>query len=137
MEDRRRVRLLIDTNIILEVLLAQEKALEARFLLRRTEEHEFFISDYSLHTIGLLLFRRGQHDIFRQFLDDMILKANTVVLSLPAEEMGTLFSAAEGFDLDFDDAYQHAVAEKYGLTIVSFDANFDRTERGRKTPADF
>ncbi len=38
------------------------------------------------------------------------------------------------FSLDFDDAYQYAVAEKHGLEIISFDADFDRTEIGRKKP---
>ena len=38
------------------------------------------------------------------------------------------------FRLDFDDAYQYVAAEKYGLTLVSFDADFDRTKPGRKTP---
>ena len=28
----------------------------------------------------------------------------------------------------------YAVAEHYALTIVSLDADFDRTERGRRTP---
>jgi len=42
----------------------------------------------------------------------------------------------EHFNLDFDDAYQYAIAEKYDLTIVSFDRDFDRTERGRKTPGE-
>jgi len=40
------------------------------------------------------------------------------------------------FNLDFDDAYQYAIAEKFNLTIVSFDSDFNRTERGRKTPAE-
>lgn len=40
------------------------------------------------------------------------------------------------YGLDFDDAYQYAVAEKHNLTLVSFDKDFDRTERGRKTPAE-
>jgi len=40
----------------------------------------------------------------------------------------------EKFKLDFDDAYQYVAAEKYDLIIISFDADFDITERGRKTP---
>jgi predicted nucleic acid-binding protein len=36
------------------------------------------------------------------------------------------------FNLDFDDAYQYVVAEKYNLTIISFDSDFDRTELKRK-----
>jgi len=42
----------------------------------------------------------------------------------------------QGFGLDFDDAYQYTATEKYGLTIVSFDSDFDRTERGRRTPGE-
>ena len=55
------MRLLLDTNIFLEVILEQKRSEEARALLSKVEEHEFFISDYSLHSIGLLLFRRRQH----------------------------------------------------------------------------
>lgn len=44
--------------------------------------------------------------------------------------------AADRFHLDFDDAYQYAVAEQYGLSIVSFDKDFDRTEKGRMEPQD-
>ncbi|GAI81133.1 unnamed protein product [marine sediment metagenome] len=43
---------------------------------------------------------------------------------------------AKRYSLDFDDAYQYVVAEKNGLTIISFDADFDRTEKGRKTPGE-
>ncbi|RLA96495.1 MAG: VapC toxin family PIN domain ribonuclease, partial [Deltaproteobacteria bacterium] len=100
------------------------------------EGHEFFISDYSLHSIGLLLFRRGKHEVFRQFLKDMILNVGVAVSALSAQEMESLIEVAQRFNLDFDDAYQYAVAERYGLTIVSFDADFDRTERGRKVPKD-
>jgi len=37
------------------------------------------------------------------------------------------------FNLDFDDVYQYVVAEKFDLTIVSFDSDFDKTYLGRKT----
>jgi predicted nucleic acid-binding protein len=132
-EGSRKVRLLIDTNIVLEVILEQAKAEEARALLVKTEKHEFFISDYALHSIGLLLFRRKQHSVFQQFLNDMMLRAGMTVASLSVEDMGSVIEAAQRFNLDFDDAYQYAVAGRYGLTVVSFDADFDRTERGRKT----
>lgn len=52
------MKLLLDTNVFLEILLEQERAAEARTLLKQTSEHEFFLSDFSLHSIGLLLFRQ-------------------------------------------------------------------------------
>ena len=42
----------------------------------------------------------------------------------------------ERFRLDFDDSYQYTAAEKRNLTIVSFDGDFDGTDRGRTTPAE-
>ncbi len=48
------MRFLIDTNIFLEVLLAQERAAEAQAFLAKAEERASCISDYSLHSIGLL-----------------------------------------------------------------------------------
>lgn len=128
------MRFLIDTNIFLEVILEQEKAEEARAFLEKNREYKFFISDYSLHSIGLLLFRRKQHDVFQQFVEDMMLNAGLIMISLLAEDMEAVVNAARKFNLDFDDAYQYVAAEKYDLTIVSFDGDFDRTERGRKTP---
>jgi predicted nucleic acid-binding protein len=135
-EDRGEVKLLIDTNIVLEVILEQDKSEEVRALLSKTEEHEFFISDYAFHSIGLLLFRRKQHDVFRQFVRDMLINAGMMVAVLPMENIESVIAASEKFNLDFDDAYQYAVAEKYDYTLVSFDSDFDNTERGRKTPAE-
>ena len=128
------MRLLLDTNIFLEVLLDQDRAGEARHLLSQTDEHELFISDFSLHSIGLLLFRHQQHTAFRRFLVDVFLKAGVAVVALTSGEMEAVIRSAQQFGLDFDDAYQHAVAEHYALTIVSFDADFDRTDTGRRTP---
>lgn len=130
------MRLLIDTNIILEVILEQVKAEEAKALLSAGERHELVLSDYSLHSVGLILFRRRQHQAFRQFLRDMELNIGMAVISLPFEGMESLIESAGRWNLDFDDAYQYAVAEKHNLTIVSFDSDFDRTERGRKTPVE-
>jgi len=128
------MRLLIDTNIFLEVLLEQDNAHEARELLSQIEKFEFYISDYSLHSIGLLLFRRKKHEEFLMFLRDMLLEAGIKVVALTPQEMEDIVQIAQRFGLDFDDAYQYVAAEHYRLTIVSFDSDFDRTKKGRKTP---
>ena len=129
------MKLLIDTNIFLEIILDQEKAPEAKSLLTKTDEHKYFISDYSLHSIGLLLFRRKLHEIFGQFVKDMMINAGITTASLYIEDMDDIINASQRFDLDFDDAYQYVVAGKHGLTIVSLDGDFDRTELGRKIPS--
>ena len=129
------MRLLIDTNIFLEILLSQSRADEAKELLRKVDQHEFFISDFALHSIGLLLLRKSKPEVFRQFLSDMIVNAGVIQLSLSPSEMDEVIGAANTFNLDFDDAYQYAVAERYNLAIVSFDGDFERTARGRKLPA--
>ncbi len=128
------MRLLLDTNIFLEVILEQERSDAAKSLLERIEEHQFYISDYSLHSIGLLLFRRKQHAVFTLFATDMLLNTGIVVAFLAPEDMEVIVDVARRFSLDFDDAYQYATAQKYDLILVSFDSDFDRTERGRKTP---
>ena len=128
------MRLFIDTNIFLEIILEQEKAEDAKALLSKIEEHDFFISDFSLHSIGLLLFYRKQQAIFQQFIKDMIVDAGILITSLSVDNMERIVKTSQEFNLDFDDSYQYVIAEKYDLIIVSFDSDFDRTGRGRKIP---
>ena len=129
------MKALLDTNIFLEIILSQEKAEEAKNLLLKSEQHEFFITDYSLHSIGLLLFRRKQHDAFRAFLDDVLVNGGIGMLSLLPDDMDSVISASQRFGLDFDDAYQYAIASRHDLLLVSFDTVFQRTDRGHKTPS--
>ena len=128
------MRLLIDTNVFLEILLEQRRAEEAKDLLRKVDQHDFFISDFALHSVGLLLLRQRKPEVFRSFLSDMISNAGIIQLGLTPLEMEEVIQASGNFRLDFDDAYQYAVAERYGLRIVSFDSDFDRTAQGRLQP---
>ncbi len=130
------MKFLVDTNVILEVILSQEKATEAKSFLMKIEEHQFFITDFSLHSIGLLLFQQNQHNVFERFYDDMIIGAGMMVLSLNTDEIKNLVHASIQFNLDFDDAYQYYLANKFNLTLVSFDKDFDRTDLRRKTPGE-
>lgn len=123
------MRILVDTNVFLEVLLAQANAPEAEAFLKSARDHDLFMSDYTLHSIGLLLLRRGLPSVFRQFLADLITSGAVAVVSIAVEEMEGIIHAATTFHLDFDDAYQYVAADRYDLAIVSYDADFDRTPK--------
>ena len=50
---------LIDTNIFLEILLSQEqKDICKEFLVSKIEQ--IYISDFSLHSIGVILFKNNK-----------------------------------------------------------------------------
>lgn len=126
---------LVDTNIFLEGLLEQEKAASVRSFFRTIDLADMFITDLSLHSIGIILFRLGKHEIFISFLNDLIVDG-IVVLSLCPEDLVKLKRVAQRFNLDFDDVYQYMAAEKYQLQLISFDGDFDMTETGRKEPSE-
>ncbi len=128
------MNILLDTNIFLEIILDQEKSAEAKSLLLLNGNINFYISDFALHSIGLLLFQRHQHIAFEQFVDDVILNGGISALTLSVQDLKSVIEASREFKLDFDDAYQYVAAIKYDLSIVSYDEHFDRTTRGRKTP---
>lgn len=125
---------LLDSNIFLELLLDQEKADEVEKFLRAVPREKLHISEFSLYSVGIVLFRRKLFDTFVRVVDDLIIRDGVRLLRLPIQEMEKLTAVARGFDLDFDDAYQYLVAERYGLKIISFDSDFDRTGKDRKTP---
>ena len=119
---------LADANIFLEILLNQDKAAEARSFLQSIDLGTIFMTDFSLHSIGIALFRRRKFALFISFLEDTVVDG-VGVLSLDPEDHKTLNQISQKFNLDFDDAYQYAVAEKHNLQLISFDTDFDQTDK--------
>jgi len=130
------MRCLLDTNVFLELILGQAAADAAHKLLSLSNRHAFFTTDFSFHSIGILLFRRGMHDYFARFAIDMLINAGVSTLSLLPRDIESVVKVSKQFKLDFDDAYQYVAAEKHDLMLVSFDADFDRTVRGKRTPVE-
>ena len=126
---------LTDTNIFLEGLLEQEKAESVRSFFQDVDLDRIFITDLSLHSIGIVLFRLRKYELFISFFNDMIIDGMEI-LSLNPVDMMKLEVAAQRFGLDFDDAYQYQAAEKYHMQLISFDRDFDRTDKSRKEPSE-
>ncbi|HTW90804.1 MAG TPA: PIN domain-containing protein [bacterium] len=128
--------LLVDANVWLELLLDQEQAGQVRDFLRAVPLDELAITDFALHSVGVVLARNKRDDLFVRFISDLLADTGVRYVSLDFADLMAVTETRERLPLDFDDAYQYVAAEKHGLTMVSFDADFDRTERGRKTPAE-
>ena len=130
------MKLLLDTNVFLEVLLEQANASAAIELLRNKAKHSLFLSDYALHSIATLLIRKRQPNALQEFLADVVEAGRVHVAAVPVPDLRIVIDNAVRFNLDFDDAYQFTLADRLGLTLVSFDHDFDRTSAGRKTPGE-
>ena len=84
------------------------------------------ITDFSLHSIGVILFRYNKEDIFRKFVEDVMPDAR--LLTLPMELYNDVVNVRKSLKLDFDDAYQYSVAKYYGLKVATMDKDFEKIE---------
>jgi predicted nucleic acid-binding protein len=125
---------LLDTNIWLERLLDQDRADEVRQLLDKVPSDQLLISDFSFHSVGVILHRLKRQAALLAFVEDLFVEGAVGIVSLHPTDMERLVEVARDFRLDFDDAYQYVLVEGYDVPLVSFDHDFDRTERGRVTP---
>lgn len=125
---------LVDTNLIPEVLLRQAKSEEVKRFLDQVLSEQLFLTEFSLYSLGVLLIRRNRHDIFLRAIEDLLFTGGMALLRLAPADLADVARRSNQFGLDFDDAYQYVTADKHNLVIVSFDTDFDRTERGRKIP---
>jgi len=125
---------LVDTNVWLERLLDQERSEEVAHFLSSISSDHLFITDFAFHSISIILSRFGEVNALRSFVRDAFIEGAVGLIRLLPEDTEFIVQAMGKFKLDYDDAYQYIAAEKYDLVIVSFDTDFDRTIRGRKSP---
>jgi predicted nucleic acid-binding protein len=116
---------LFDTNIFLEILLDQNKKDKSKKIISENID-ELFISDFSLHSIGVILIKQKKFKIFNNFLTDII--PHATILSLPKDKYSDLNLIAEKYSLDFDDSYQVILAKENNLEILTMDKDFKKVK---------
>jgi predicted nucleic acid-binding protein len=114
---------LVDTNVFLEILLNQNKKEDCKNFLDKNIR-TLHLTDFSLHSIGIILFRYGKEDIFQKLVDDII--PNIKLISLPIEFYREIVNVRKSLNLDFDDAYQYSIAKYYKLKLVTLDKDFEK-----------
>ncbi|MBX3164547.1 MAG: type II toxin-antitoxin system VapC family toxin [Bacteroidetes bacterium] len=130
------MKYLVDTNVWLEPLLQQEQAPAASKFFDITPAEALYVSDFSIHSIGVILSRLKKYTVFEKFINDLFINAQIELLSLNSVELLEVMDNIQKLKLDFDDAYQYSVAKKYDLTIVTFDKDFNVKGIKRKNPTD-
>ena len=116
---------LVDTNIFLEILLGQPNKEGCKQFLQGNSG-QCGLSDFSLHSIGVITLRGRRAPAYRAFLLDTL--PGLALLHLDKHSYPAVLHAHEHLGLDFDDAYQFALAQNHGLTLVTQDRDFERVK---------
>ena len=95
---------------------------------------QIFISDFALHSIGVILSRLNKLDVLDKLINDLFYNGQIEQISLSPHDFVEIISNIEKFKLDFDDAYQLTISQKYGMTIVTFDKDFNVQGINKTTP---
>jgi predicted nucleic acid-binding protein len=93
------------------------------------------MTDFTLHSIGVILCRMKQTEVLISFVMDVFTHGAVGLIHLESSDTGKIVQATTKYGLDFDDAYQYVAAQVSNLEMVSFDGDFDRTDSGRKSPS--
>ena len=114
---------LFDTNIFLEILLDQEKKEECKKQLNENIGN-IYLSDFSLHSIGVILLKKKKLKIFDEFLRDIL--PHSTILTLSKERYSKITSFASKYKMDFDDTYQSLIAIEFEIGLKTMDTDFRR-----------
>lgn len=112
---------LVDTNIFLEILLQQKRSQDCKDFLHNNTG-ELNLTDFSIHSIGVILFRENEDNLFSKFLTDTLPKVH--LISLPKSQYKEVIQNRKKLKLDFDDAYQYSVCKHYGFKLTTMDQDF-------------
>ena len=113
----------------------KKEAASVQALFNTQISKDLHISDLAFHSIGIILYQKNAACLFSDFVRDLFGEGGITILSLTSEDIVRVEQVASAFGLDFDDAYQYVVAEKFDLVLISFDTDFDRTYKKRIVPA--
>ncbi len=128
---------LVDTNIFLEVMLSREKKGQcADFLgLLRDAKETGFVTDFSIHSIMIILEKLGKRNDLKTFLRSLTGYRGMKIYSTTVQDEILAVDICSEKKLDIEDSIQYSAALSIDAdAIVSLDQHFDGLEIPRKEP---
>lgn len=128
--------ILLDTNVLLEFLLGQEKKLDCKRLLEMASSGslEATVTHFSVHAVEAIL---GGGEDLAAFLANLERSTGLYVYETTISDEIAAALLAVRIKRDFDDALQYYVAKKIGAEkIVSLDRHFDGLDVERIEPSE-
>jgi len=132
--------LLIDTNIFLEVMLAQTKRKSCTDFLNavRAGRHKAAVTDFTVYSIMIILDGRGKLRELDRFLRSLSAYKGLTLYATSLEDKVDAVELAANGEFDVDDAVQYASARRLRVkAVVSLDRDFDNHEIPRADPSTF
>lgn len=128
---------LVDTNIFLEVMLSREKkgrCTDFLGLLRDGKENGF-VTDFSIHSIMIILENLGKRNELKTFLSSLTGYKGMKIYSTTVQDEILAVDICSEKKLDVEDSIQYSAALSIDAdAIVSLDQHFDGLEIPRKEP---
>ena len=92
---------LIDTNVWLERLLNQEKSKEVCLFLDSIASDRFYITDFTFHSIGVILYKLKEIESLTSFVRDIFIDGAVHYIHLEPEDTEHMYrynvSVSSGF----------------------------------------
>lgn len=129
-----KINFLVDTNIWLERLLEQDQSDIVDEFLKTIPSDFLSISDFSLHSVAVILHRLEKLDVFNGFIEDLFSYGNVSCLQTEPLDNFDIIKIIKEKQLDYDDAYQELISQKFDLQIVTFDKDFRKSGITTLTP---
>ena len=130
----KSLRFLIDTKVWIESLLHQRNYQSCNRFFKSLRSELFSISDFSLHSLAIILIRYKKAPLFKDFVRDVFENGDTQLVSLDPIPQINAMALVEAGKYDFDDAYQLCLAEKRKLTLVTLDCDFRKWKAPHVSP---
>jgi len=122
-----QINYLLDTNVWLELLLDQTQAEIVKELLNFVPSENLYISDFSLHSIGVILHKLRKISIFDDFITDLFSNGNVTCLNIEPLDNLEISKLITSKSLDYDDSYQAIVSRNFNIHLVTFDKDFKKS----------